>query len=173
MLSSLVKQISARRPYIPQSVKDLSKYRHAGERLDMEALEAALADTLRGFSAVYIVVDALDECPVAGGERQMLLQTLRRIVTTVAIAENLHLFCTSRREADIDAAMGPLCHNTSRVELDLLVYYGDVESDIGRYIDSSLARDGFASWSDEMKAEARELLAKKADGMYVAVPREV
>ncbi|RFU78126.1 hypothetical protein TARUN_4117 [Trichoderma arundinaceum] len=164
MLSSLIKQISARRPCIPKPVKELGRYPDGATRPGIEALEAALIATFHGFSAVYIVIDGLDECP-ASAERGKLLQSLRKIFTTPADSENLHLFCTSRKEADINAAMTPLlCH--SRIELDILAYRDVLDDDIGRYIDSTLGGDAYTSWPEDIKAEARELLIKRADGMF-------
>lgn len=60
MLSSLVRQLCASRPDTPQPVKRFEEYMAKGERPDIETLEAALICAVSGFSAVFIVVDALD-----------------------------------------------------------------------------------------------------------------
>jgi hypothetical protein len=165
MLSSLIKQISARRPCILRAVKELSKYKHGGGRPDAEALKTAFAATLRGFSAVFIVIDALDECPVLGGKREELLQTLHGIMTSPTISQNLHLFCTSRKDNDIDAAMSPLLYNHASTDIDMGANYNALDNDIRQYIDSALMGDDYISWSEDMKAEVREQLIKKADGV--------
>ncbi|KAM0251267.1 hypothetical protein ACHAQJ_008258 [Trichoderma viride] len=166
MLSSLIRQISARRPCISQVVKELSRYKHRGGRPATEALETALAATLRGFSAVYIVIDALDECPVLGGKREELLQTLRRVITISTMSENLHLFCTSRKEVGISVALDALLCNHSGIEINMAAYHDALDIDIRQYIDSALAGDGYSSWSEDVKAVVQEQLVKKADGMF-------
>jgi hypothetical protein len=163
MLGSLVKQLCCRRPNTPQPVNDLSQYKERGQYPDMRTLEATLAATINGFSEVYIVIDALDECPYESGERKRLLDCLRRI--HMATSENLHLLCTSRREPDIEAMLKPLLSPPSKTAVDLLIYKYAVDHDIGLYIDKTLATADYDSWPDTVKAEARSTLIKNADGM--------
>ncbi|KAI8188598.1 hypothetical protein K4K48_006468 [Colletotrichum sp. SAR 10_66] len=111
MLSSLVKQLCASRPDTPQTIKNLEDYKTKGERPDTKTLEEALIESTRGFSDVFIVVDALDECPTLNGQRGKLLASLTRIVA--AMPDNLHLFCTSRAEPDISTAINKLLPSTS------------------------------------------------------------
>lgn len=106
MLASLVRQICARRPNMPQPVQDRVGHKDGGKRLDVDKLKTALEATIRGFSAVYLVVDGLDECPALSGERECLLDNLRWIIASAP--DSVHIFCTSRKDADIDAALSPL-----------------------------------------------------------------
>ncbi|KAK3308393.1 uncharacterized protein B0T15DRAFT_572567 [Chaetomium strumarium] len=76
MLGALVKQICSRRPNKPQPIKDLEQYKERGERPGVETLEAALAATVRGFSAVHIVIDGLNECPALAGSEESFLKAL-------------------------------------------------------------------------------------------------
>lgn len=164
MLSSLVKQLCSRRPDTPQPIRNLSEYKEKGQRPDTETLESILMAVARGFSSVYIVIDALDECPSLEGERKRLLRSLRQIMA-VAPA-NLHIFCTSRKEADIDAAMSHLmCPPPKAAVIDLNAQRQILNRDIGLFIDLTLASDGCRSWPDSIRAEARKSLMKKADGM--------
>ncbi|KAF4483505.1 ankyrin repeat [Fusarium agapanthi] len=50
-------------------IKRLEDYMAKGERPDIETPEAALMSAVSGFSAVFIVIDTLDECPVLDGSR--------------------------------------------------------------------------------------------------------
>jgi hypothetical protein len=163
MLASLVKQLCARRPILPQPMKHLYEYTERGERPDAKTLEKILMSAMSGFSDVYVVIDALDECPVSQGERGRLLATIRRIAT--AAPDNLHLFCTSRKETDIDAVLGPLLSPPARDSIDLTAAKNTIDTDIGIYIDSMLASPDFASWPDNVKMEAKKVLIEKADGM--------
>lgn len=105
-IPSLLRQISARRPNIPQAVQSLGEYKNGGGRPDTETLIEALIASMQGFSAVYIIIDALDECPTTNDERKKLLGSLRHILE--AAPDSLYMFCTSRKEVDIDKAIRPL-----------------------------------------------------------------
>lgn len=162
MLSSLIRQISARRPYIPPAVQNLSEYKYRGGRPDTKTLIEALIASMQGFSAVYIIVDALDECPMINDERKKLLHGLRHILK--AAPNSLHMFCTSRKEVDIDKAMRPLLLEPLFGEIDLSMQMEILNDDIAQYIDSILADDNYETWG-EMKEELKSVLVEKADGM--------
>jgi hypothetical protein len=163
MLESLIKQLCCRRPDTPQPVKDLSQYKEKGQRPDTKTLEATLLATLGGFSHVYLVIDALDECPFESGQRERLLDCLHRIHSFNS--ENLHLLCTSRRESDIEIVLGPILTMPFKTAVDLSIYRDAVNHDIGLFIDETLASSKYNSWPDSIKTEARATLIKNADGM--------
>lgn len=149
---------------LPRVVDNLNEFKERGERPDVETLEDTLVVAMAGFSSVHIVIDALDECPILQGERRLLLDTVRRVV--VAAPANLHIFCTSRKEVDIEAVLGPLLlppHN--RASLDLTGATNIINHDIGLYIDSVLESPDVEAWPDDIKTEARAALIERADGM--------
>ncbi|KAK3896805.1 hypothetical protein C8A05DRAFT_48313 [Staphylotrichum tortipilum] len=156
MLASLLKQLCSRRPTLPSSVEGLLSFKERGERPDSRTLEHALTAAMSGFSAVHIVIDALDECPgpPLSRERSKLLGTLCRVAT--ASPASLHMLCTSRKESDINAVLGSfVCADRARRAIDLNEVNAGLDHDIGLYIDSVLASPDFQSWPDEVKAEAR------------------
>lgn len=163
MLASIIKQVLARRPNIPQSAQKLREYKVSGRRPDTQTLTTVLKDVIFGFSAVYITIDALDECPALGGERKKLLKALNAILAKAP--ENLHFLFTSRKESDISAAMKHHLSRSCSYELDLLAYRLIVDDDIGIFIDTILATNDYESWPASVKAEARNLLVERADGM--------
>jgi hypothetical protein len=165
MLASLIRQLCARRPDTPEAVERLREYKEKGERPDTGTLQAALLSTTQGFSATYVVLDALDECPTVSGRRENLLDSLAYL--TRSAPENLHVFCTSRKEADIATTLRPFLSSPVGVEVDLAIQRETVNTDIGLYIDSVFARPEFESWDrfPEQKVKARETLIEKADGM--------
>lgn len=167
MLASLLKQIYARRPDTPEPIRRLGEYKARGERPDTETLEATLLATIHGFSTIFFVIDALDECPSLDGERRKLLSSLRRVIA--AMPDNLHILCTSRAESDIIAAMGTVMSPPSRAEIDLTNYRDSLNRDIGLYIDETLASAAYSTWPTDLKEEAKELLIGNADGMWVEI----
>ncbi|EHK44923.1 hypothetical protein TRIATDRAFT_37794 [Trichoderma atroviride IMI 206040] len=163
MISSLIRQISARRPNMPQAVQSLCEYKNGGGRPDTETLIEALISSMQGFSAVYIIVDALDECPMINDERKKLLKSLRNILE--AAPDSLHMFCTSRKEVDIDEVIRPLLLEPWGDEVDLSNQTEALNDDIAQYIDSILADANYKTWPKSVKEEARRVLMEKADGM--------
>lgn len=164
MLASLIKQICARRASIPQLVERLGDYKTKGERPDNETLEAALMASMSGFSAAYIIIDGLDECPLFNGQREMLLKTLQHILSNKK-NNNLHIFFTSRKEPDIDLEIRALLCPPLRLEIDLLAHQQTLNKDIDLYINSILATGKFKSWPAEIKEQAIQSLVEKADYM--------
>jgi hypothetical protein len=163
MLASLIKQICSRRPDISKSIERLGEYKSKGERPATSVLEETLITTMYGFSTVYIVIDALDECPELGGQREQLIKTLGRILN--ATADNYHVFCTSRREVDIDAELSGYLTTPERVGIDLSSHRWNIEHDMSLYINKTLAGVYYKSWPESIKAEVKKELIKKSNGM--------
>ncbi|KAL7948261.1 ankyrin repeat-containing domain protein [Trichoderma barbatum] len=164
MLASLIKQICCCRPSMPKSVERLGEYKNKGMRPPTEDLEKEFIETVRGFSTVHIIIDALDECPELGGRREDLMKTLRYILN--AAPDNLHVLCTSRKEQDIDAELRGHLSEATRIEFDLSIYQEAIKHDIGRYIDSTLADVYYRSWPDHIRKQVKETLIAKSDGMF-------
>ncbi|KAJ4858728.1 ankyrin repeats (many copies) domain-containing protein [Trichoderma breve] len=166
MLASLIKQICSDRPGVSQlnDIKRLNDYKTKGQRPDTQTLETALLSSTSGCSAVYIIIDGLDECPLLGGQREQLLKSLRRILTTAS--DNFHTFLTSRKEPDINLGIRPLLSSPAKIEIDLLSHQQAINDDVQQYINLTLATEDFNTWPDEVKEEARQLLIRKADCMF-------
>lgn len=165
MLASLVKQLCSRRLDTHQPLKSLSELKEKGQRPATEILQAILTTIARGFSTVYIVIDAVDECPPLDGERRRLFDSLRQIVA--ATPATLHIFCTSRWEADIGSAMGTLLPPPLQVTMiNMTARRNVIDHDIGLFIDLTLASYEYGSWSEIIKVEARKSLVDRADGMF-------
>lgn len=120
--------------------------------------------TIQGFSKVFIVIDALDECPYDKGQRRTLLESLSRIEATVP--ENIHLLCTSRSEPDIKATFDSLLSEPSKADFDLSNNKDIINEDIGLFIYEELSSSTYASWPTDFRAYARDVLLEKANGMY-------
>ncbi|KAF3065738.1 putative ankyrin repeat protein [Trichoderma lentiforme] len=164
MLASLTKQICSRQTQGSQLMKRLQQYKLNGQRPDTETLEAVLIASASEFSNLYVVIDALDECPLLNDQRGKLLKSLRRILSIAP--NNFHFFFTSRRETDIDDKIRPILSLKNKDEIDLLARQQIINRDINHYIDSQLNGVEYKSWPESVKEETRELLVKKADCMF-------
>ena len=129
-----------------------------------DALMQCLKDilTLPGQREIYLVVDALDECPNSSGfptPREQVLKIIKDLV-------DLHLphvhFCiTSRLEVDIRDVLGPLAAHT----VSLHDQVGQ-NRDISNYIKSVVySHSKMRQWREEDRQLVIKTLTEKADGM--------
>lgn len=162
MLASLIKQIGSRR-LNKQLLERLGEYKVKEQRPDTKTFGEVLISSLSGYSDVYVVIDALDECPVLNERRERLLESLNFILANTP--DSLHVFLTSRKEPDIDFHMRAHLSRPFKMEIDLLAHRKILNRDIRHYIDSKLATKKFRSWPESIKVEARESLLDKADCM--------
>jgi len=118
--------------------------------------------TLPGHPPVYLIIDALDECPDTSGmpsPREQVLDLLKELVELSF--PNLHLCVTSRPEVDIRTALEPL----TSCQVSLHDQSGQ-KKDIIKYITSVVHSDlKMRRWRDEDKELVIDTLSERADGM--------
>jgi hypothetical protein len=118
--------------------------------------------SLPGQGPIYIIVDALDECPDLSGTpsaREEVLELVQELVDMKL--SNLHLCFASRPEVDIRKTLEPL----KPLQISLHDETGQ-KDDIIKYINSVVHSDKkMRSWRDEDKELVVEVLSEKADGM--------
>jgi len=111
---------------------------------------------------IYLVVDALDECPNNSGlptPREEVLDLVQALVSLSV--PNLHICVTSRPEIDIQSALEPLTslrvslHNQSGQKKDIVDYIISVV-----YSDTKMRR-----WREEDRKLVIETLSERAGGM--------
>ncbi|KAN0127958.1 hypothetical protein V8E53_014212 [Lactarius tabidus] len=114
---------------------------------------------------IYIILDALDECPNSYGipsPRAQVLSLVKQL--TDLQLSHLHICVTSRPEFDIRATLGPLVlrsvslHDQSGQKEDIVDYVKSVV-----YSDSETM---MKRWREEDKEMVVETLSEKADGMF-------
>lgn len=165
MLRSLIVQLCGGRPDTPKSLLDLHTYEERNLQPGIEKLREVLQASMHDFEHVYLIVDALDECPLDNGEREKLLKVLRHL-RTWSLA-NLHVLYTSRPEPDIKISLEPMFSEPESSMIDLGERQEEITKDIGTYIDDKLiSSSDFKSWPPDVKRDVKKALTAKADGMY-------
>ena len=113
---------------------------------------------------IYIILDALDECPNTFGIPSARTQVLDFLKDIVGLQlSNLHICVTSRPEIDIRAVLEPLAfhsvsiHDQNGQRKDIEAYVRSVV-----YADSDTA---MRRWRDQDKELVIETLIERADGM--------
>ena len=111
---------------------------------------------------IYLIIDALDECPNDSGipsSRQRVLKLVKELVGLHY--PNLRLCVTSRPEFDIRSALKPLA--TQQISLH---EEGGQKQDINDYVTSVVSLDEMMKrWRSNDKTMVINKLTARADGM--------
>ena len=165
LLSSLVSQLSAESDSCYNLLSKLYSDNSRGiQKPEVGALKKCLADmlSLPGQDPIYIIVDALDECPNFPGTpsaREDVLKFVQEIVDLKL--PNVNLCVASRPEMDIRLVLEPL----TAFKISLHDEIGQ-KKDITEYINSIVRSDsGMRRWKEEGKQLVVDTLSTKADGM--------
>jgi Cdc6-like AAA superfamily ATPase len=98
LLGAILKQLVQTRPSIIEPVERLHKqHSDQGTKPSADEIFGALQSVLAEFSTMYVVVDALDECPNRNGTRHQFLTQLRALQAEA----DVRLMFTSRSDPKI------------------------------------------------------------------------
>jgi hypothetical protein len=165
LLSSLVSQLSAESDSCHDILSRLYSENMNGRlKPDLDTLKECITDmlSLREQGPIYIIVDALDECPDLSGTpsaREEVLELIEELVNLEL--PNLHLCVASRPEMDIRLTLEPL----TTLKISLHDEAGQKE-DIVKYINSVIHSDRkMRRWNEDDKQLVVVTLSDKADGM--------
>ena len=165
LLSSLVLQLSAKSDSCYNVLYKLYSENSRGmQKPDIHALKECLTDmlSLPGQGQIYMIVDALDECPNSTGTpsaREEVLEFVKEIVSLKL--SNVNLCVASRPEMDIRFVLEPL--TTLKISLHDEIGH---KKDMVEYINSIVRSDwSMQRWNEEDKQLVIDTLSSKADGM--------
>ena len=166
LLPSLITQLSNQSHRHCDILNDLYLRHGSGAQKPSEdELIQCLKDmlTLPDQQPIYLIIDALDECPDTSGlpsPREQVLEFVNELVELSS--PNLHLCVTSRPEIDIRRALEPL----TSLRVSLHEQSGQKKQDIVDYVTSTVQSDAkMGRWRDEDKNLVIETLCERADGM--------
>jgi hypothetical protein len=99
LLGAILKQLVQSQPTIDEQISSLyEQYTRFGTKPSFQKLSTALKAVLKKFLTVYVVIDALDECPSRDGICNQLLAELRHLQRET----DLRLMATSRHIPEIE-----------------------------------------------------------------------
>jgi hypothetical protein len=158
MVCSLLQQLLQRLAMVHRSIDAFFSSCEIGSRPPLHTLLEVTQQAMQGFSHVWVVIDALDECT----KRLELLDVLETIAAWQL--QNLHLLMTSRKERDIEISLEGYVGDAICLQSDI------VDTDIQRYIQQRLSDDkSLTKWSKdaEIKRKIEAALMHGACGMYL------
>jgi len=141
-----------------------STHRNGAQIPGDDKLVQCLMDLLKcpGAQPVYMVIDALDECPSTSSLSspcEKLLSFLEDLVE--AQLPNLRICVTSRPEVDIKTILEPLAFRSISLHDE-----SGKKKDIVKYIESIVSTNkNMQNWNPEHKQLVIDVLTEKADGM--------
>lgn len=162
LLRALLRQL-ARQLYsgLPAELKELhNTHKRHQTTPTLLHIQKALATTMEHYARVFIVVDALDECPSSEGVRQRLISSIQDLQRDLAERNktSLSTLFTSRQIPDIESKF----EGSPKVEIRAK------EEDVRRYIEELVHNDELPSFvrSDaDLREEVILKITKAADGM--------
>ena len=164
LISSCLSQLSAQSNRYLDILHRLYLAHYSGSQVPSDGvLTECLKDMLliRNEAPVYIIMDAIDECPNSCGLPSPREQVLGLVDELVSLRlPNLRLCVTSRPEIDIRVVLEPL----SSFRVSLLEKTGQ-NKDIIDYIRSFVLSDrNMRRWREEDRELVIEVLTERADG---------
>jgi hypothetical protein len=165
LLPSLLIQLSARSDPCCDILSRLYSSHDRGvrkpsDRAMVECLKEML--TVKEQGPTFIIMDALDECPITStipSPREEVLELVEELVGLRL--QNVHLCVTSRPEHDIQAFLKDLTPHSVSLHDE-----SGQHEDIAKYVASFVRSDRrMRRWRDEDKDLVVKTLPEKADGM--------
>jgi hypothetical protein len=165
LLPSLLIQLSARSDPCCDILSRLYSshdrgVRNPSDRAMIECLKEMLTAEAQG--PTYIIMDALDECPITStipSPREEVLELVEELVGLHL--PSVHICVSSRPEHDIQAVFKDLAPRAVSLHDE-----SGQQEDIAEFVDSFVRTDRkVRRWRDEDKELAIKILSEKADGM--------
>ena len=167
LLSSVIIQLSRKSPSFYDILFNFySAHEKGSQQPSIDALTKCLEGMINvsGDVPIYLVLDAVDECPNTNGIPSPRCQVLDLVEELVKQGHpGLHLCITSRPEVDIRTSLEPLTSTSGRICLhDQLGQKKDIVDFVRGvvYSDKNMRR-----WRDEDKELVIEMLSERANGM--------
>lgn len=158
IIAALIKQLCRKRDNIPDW---LLRFKNDSQSPSTASKEESFVSLAEDFQEIFLIVDALDECPRS--KRSSVIGFITKVISSLPCAK---VFVTSRRESDIVRAFES--RETIKISAD------HVAADIERFVCSEVdkLRQGYHGKklylnSDTCERRIISTLTKKADGMYV------
>lgn len=163
IISALIKQICRRNYRVPEGFLNVKRDALTPSQLgNVDSFLKAVEHYQ--LNEVFVVIDALDECPKV--QRPAILKSLRDIVNCGTC--HVKVFVTSRSEMDIEEAFKQMTIECIRIEAR------SVQSDINLYATEETRRLRLGSDGRKLNLnnpaledQIIETLTTKAEGMYV------
>ena len=156
LLASLLKQVAQGRRYLPANVKSLYDWCKAEKtQPSVDDISTVLRSVAAGYSRVFILIDALDECQVNNGCLANLLSHTSNLQSKCRV----NSCATSRFIPDI----------TEKFERDVRLEIRANKQDVQKYVEGHINElPRFVRRDQDLQQEISSKIVNAIDGIYVA-----
>ena len=153
LLAAILKQLVQNQPDIAAPVMEIyDLHSNQRSRPSFDEIFRALQSVCSSYPAIYIIVDALDECANRDGARNRLVNTLRDL----QVSTDMRLLFTSRSIPEI----------TQMFQSALILEVHASEEDVRRFVIGQIPRlSNCIQRDDELKQAVQDKIVKAVDGM--------
>ncbi len=155
MVGSLLKQLVQNRAVLPGDVRNLyTKHFSKKTRPRLDEFARLLVQEVTTSSLVFVVIDALDECPERGNTRARLLTEIQKL------PQNARVLITSRYSSMIEERFG----NVPQIDIRA------TDDDFKRYVEARIEEASLAKHvrsSSEIMEEITKTVVQTSQGMCV------
>ncbi|KAI8714078.1 NACHT domain-containing protein [Fusarium sp. LHS14.1] len=155
VFGNLLRQLAADQSNIPDAVQDIYKeHSKKGSKLKFEEIFKILHGLSALYSRVFIIVDALDECPSRDGRRNTMLSEIMKLQSALSA----NILCTSRPIPEIESWFPNAVSINVRAS----------EHDVRKYLDGKIGRlPSFVARSTELQENVKTQILQVVDGMFL------
>ena len=159
MIGSLLKQVVRHKTTLPDDVHSLYK-KHSQKKTHakLDELTRLLIQEVKTYTFVFVVIDALDECPERGDTRGRLLAEIQKL------PKNARILITSRYSPKIEVNFKNVPHIDIRA----------TDEDIKRYIEARIEKERplarHVRSNPALAEDVIKTVVGSCQGMYVFLP---
>ncbi|KAM0544534.1 hypothetical protein ACHAPJ_011751 [Fusarium lateritium] len=154
LLAGLLKQLSETQDPLPEEMQQLYvEYKKSQNRPSRSELMAAMTKAIGRYSQVYIIIDALDECQIAGCRTKLLSEIFK-----LQVKVGINIFCTSRPIPEIMKSFEAATYMNIRAQ----------DEDLHHYLAGNMDRlPSFVLSNDGLQKNIKDTISKIANGMFL------
>jgi hypothetical protein len=154
LLKSVIYQLIASERVIPDSAASLHSRCNGLQEPNLDELVEVVLAEVSQIGRTFLMVDALDECPKE--ERRVFFETFVKR----SLPSNLNVLIASRKEPDIEAALGQSFSRTICIQNTV------IDADVRVHVGKAIARDArLMKWKAAIRDEILDAIVG-AHGMY-------
>lgn len=169
LLTQIIKSLSERlskekdKFFIPKSFRAFHDYYAPSRNPKPEHTDEVFRAVLREADSIYIVVDALDECPSEKDQLEIVQFLASLAEAANSTKHKLHIIITSRPEENIETAMSMV---TSSKKYIIPFDVDQVNNDIKNHLLECTQQGVFQRWDPTLRTTVVDHLTNHADGVF-------
>jgi len=165
LVRGLIKEdpLQPRKFHVPRAFQELYRKIQPGSDPKIEDLRVAFLSVLGESRETFIVIDALDECPLDNDRDDVI-----NFLAELRLAQSrIHILVTSRQEESIAKMINGMPADKPFVSIQVSIQNSKVDDDIRQYLENCMTTDfKFKTWEKSLQGKVIDHLAQRANGVF-------